>query len=153
MDSIERQKHLNKLLIYNVSYNKVNEAVEYINLGADVDAKDQEGVPVLALAAEKGNLLMTKMLLKEGADLLETDAHGVSVYERLMRTMMKSCVEPQKGDALLYMTALYVQNVFEGRNRYNGKRQGLRYAGFVESVISKRKEKILASQIGDRERG
>ena len=153
MDSIERQQHLNKLLVYNVSFNKVNEAAEYINLGADVDAKDQDGVPVLALAAEKGNLLMTKMLLKEGADLLETDAKGVSVYERVMQAVMKSCVEPQKGDALLYMTALYVQNSFEGKNRYNGKRQGLRYAGFVERVVLKRKEKIMSAQIGDRERG
>ena len=59
MNLKEYQKNLDKLLVYNVNFNKVEEVRDLIYRGANVDAKNEEGVPVLALAAEKGQMVHT----------------------------------------------------------------------------------------------
>lgn len=151
MDSKEHQKQLDKLLVYNVKFNKVTEAADFISLGANVDTKDENGVPVLALAAEKGMIKMTEVLIKEGANLLEKDESGVSVYDRLMKKVALLSVKPNQNDALVYMTAIYLKNVLEGQNRYNGKRKSVLQNGFVESVIQSREHHFMLARVGDRE--
>ena len=93
MNLKEYQKNLDKLLVYNVNFNKVEEVRDLIYRGANVDAKNEEGVPVLALAAEKGQMAITSLLVHEGANLLETDAQGVSVYSRIC---MEKCARGGK---------------------------------------------------------
>lgn len=153
MDLKERQEHLDKLLSYQVKFNKITEAKDLIDLGANVDAKDDEGVPVLAVAAEKGMLQMAEMLVKEGANLLETDLNGQTVFDRVMQKTAKSFVSPNRGDALLYATAIYLKNIFEGQNRYNGKREQTGQASFVMSIIKNRKNVFNCLRVGDREHG
>ena len=151
MESKEHQKHLDKLLIYNVKYNKLNDVSDLIYLGANVDAKDEEGVPVLALAAENGQFKMVELLVKEGADILKKDKDGISVFDRLTRKIIQKCISPEKGDALLYMTAVYLKNVFEGQNRYNGKRNQVVQSDFVMSIVKSRMDRYMALRVGDKE--
>ncbi len=151
MDSKTYQKHLDNLMIYNIKYNKLSEVKDLIFMGADVDAKDEEGVPALSLAAEKGLMKMTELLVKQGADLLAQDSNGVSVYDRMVKKMAKTMVAPEKPDAFLYATLFYLKNVLEGQNRYNGKRQNVLNDGFVFSVVQSRRLKYQAARVGDRE--
>ena len=151
MDSKAYQKHLDNLMIYNVKYNKLSEVKDLIFMGADVDAKDDEGVPVLALAAEKGLIKMTELLVKQGADLLETDSKGESVYDRVVKKTAKSMVVPQQANVFLYATLFYLKNVLEGQNRYNGKRHNVINDDFVYSVVQSRRLKYQAARVGDRE--
>lgn len=152
MNLKEYQKNLDKLLVYNVNFNKIEEVRDLIQRGANVDAKNEEGVPVLALAAEKGQMAITSLLVHEGANLLETDAQGLSVYSRLMKKTAQSMIKPNVPDAIFYMMALYFKNVFEGQNRYNGKRKKELPNEFIENVIQSRENRFLAVRVGDRER-
>jgi ankyrin repeat protein len=68
--------------------------------GADVNAKDDDGVTPLHYAAWHGYLKMTKMLLKHGADTKAMDKNGETplawATERGDKTIIKLLQQGQK---------------------------------------------------------
>jgi len=51
-------------------------AAALLKNGADCNSKNEEGAPVLMLAAGAGNLALVEVLIKAGAEVDASDAHG-----------------------------------------------------------------------------
>ena len=67
----------NKFLKAFLDGNK-DEVLEWLKYGADVNARDAQGVPALMIAVEEGNRDLVKLLLNEGAKVDEANPYGLT---------------------------------------------------------------------------
>lgn len=75
----EQKKFWNRLLIRAASGKDNGERIESIlKRGADVDARDGQGMTALMYAAKAGNRENVKVLLDNGADVNARDSEGVT---------------------------------------------------------------------------
>lgn len=64
-----KQKTLEEQLILAIEQNKIVEAEQLLNKGADVQAKDENNRPALTIAAISGNVEICKLLIKHNANV------------------------------------------------------------------------------------
>ena len=70
-------------ILYYVQHNNIDKVKLELDLGADVNTKDNVGNNLLRLAAIKGNFEIFKMLLKHKPDVQNTREHGVSILSQV----------------------------------------------------------------------
>ena len=71
-----KQRKLDSNLIIAVKQSKIQLVELFLNNGAKLEARDEQGQTPLIIAARKGNLKIAKMLLDRGAELEAKDTKG-----------------------------------------------------------------------------
>ncbi len=74
---------INKVDLHNfVINNKLDSVERFLELGADVDSQDDQGITPLWVSAEQGNVPMCALLLQHGAQVNHADKKGVTALHR-----------------------------------------------------------------------
>ena len=82
--SAEKQQNITKSLEGAILANDLELVKNFINQGADVNAKDNLGNPYLSLACQYGSIEIVKELIEKGADVNAKDQNG---YTALIRAI------------------------------------------------------------------
>ncbi|APR99103.1 ankyrin repeat domain-containing protein [Wolbachia endosymbiont of Folsomia candida] len=100
-EHIISQEEKNKELLAAAEAGNLGQVKESVELGADVNAKDDKGNTSLNLAAERGHLDVVKFLIKNGADIKFKNREGYNCFHnatlngntQVMQVLLENCTE------------------------------------------------------------